>query len=344
MKIYKGFASDNNAAVHPNILRAMSEVNQGHAIAYGDDPYSHQAIQTLKKHFGEDITAYFVFTGTGANVLALNAATQSFHSVISAETAHIQVDECGAPEKFTGCKLLSVPSGNGKVTPENIKKHLHGFGFEHHSQPKVISITQSTELGTVYTPNEISEIAKLAHSYNMYLHLDGARIANAAASLDMPMVEFTKNVGVDILSLGGTKNGMMYGEAVVFFDQQLAENFKYFRKQAMQLASKMRYISAQFIELYDTDLWMQNAKHANKMAQLLASKVEEIPQIEITQQVQSNGVFAIVPEHIIEPLQQHSFFYTWDEFTHEVRWMTSWDTTEEEINQFTDKINELLKS
>ncbi len=338
MKVFKGFASDNNAAVHPAILEAMRTVNMGHAIAYGDDPYTEEAVATLKSHFGDNIEAYFVFTGTGANVLALNAATETFHSVISAETAHIQVDECGAPEKFIGCKLLSVPSQDGKIQVRDIKKHLHGFGFEHHSQPKVISISQTTELGTLYTPDEIKEIADLAHSYNMYLHVDGARIANAATALGLEMKDFTSEVGVDILSLGGTKNGMMYGEAVIFFEPELAANFKYYRKQSMQLASKMRYIAAQFSALYGTDLWKENAQHANKMALLMEKKLQTVQGVRITQKVEANGVFAIVPEHVIEKLQKDFFFYTWDESTNEVRWMTSWDTTEEEVLGFVEKL------
>jgi len=242
----RGFASDNNSGVHPEILKAIIEANEGHTVAYGDDIYTERAKQKFYEHFGNDIDIYFVFIGTAANVLGLNAATRSWNAIICAETAHINVDECGAPEKFNGFKLLSIETPNGKLTVDLIKKHMHGFGFEHHSQPKVISITQATEMGTVYTKEEIMALADFAHKNNMYLHMDGARIANAAVTLNMQFKEFTKDAGVDILSFGGTKNGMMYGEAILFLNKQLGEDFKYVRKQAMQLASKMRFISAQF--------------------------------------------------------------------------------------------------
>ena len=338
MKTFKGFASDNNASVHPEVISAIEHANIGHAIAYGDDPYTQHATELIRKELSPDAEVFFVFIGTAANTLGLKASTHSYHSIICAETAHIQVDECGAPEKFTGCKLLSVPSTDGKITPEAIQKYLHGFGFEHHSQPRVISITQCTELGTVYTPAEIRAIADLAHQHQMLLHMDGARIANAAVALGLPMRAFTAEAGVDILSLGGTKNGMMYGEAIVFFRKELAENFKYYRKQSMQLASKMRYISAQFIAMFSNDLWRRNAENANAMAALLHKKVAEIPEIQITQNVEANGVFAILPEKVIKPLQDDYFFYIWDESRHEVRWMASWDTTEDEIDHFVERI------
>lgn len=338
----KGFASDNNSGVHPKVFKAMQDANTGHVVGYGDDHFTQKAIGIFKENFGQDTEVFFVFNGTGANVLGLSTVTRSFHSVICAETAHIQEDECGAPEKFTGCKLLPVEPENGKITPELIKPHLKGFDFEHHSQPRVISISQVTEMGTVYQPDEIKSLANLAHENNMLLHMDGARIANAAISLNMSFREFTKDCGVDILSFGGTKNGMMMGEAVLFFNPELTGLTKYIRKQSMQLYSKMRFVGAQFVAYFENDLWKSTAAHANKMAKLLKNEVAKIKEINITQPVDANGIFAVVPRKIIEPLQERFFFYIWDETKPEVRWMTSFDTTEEEIFEFVGLIKELL--
>jgi threonine aldolase len=339
----KGFASDNNSGVHSTIFKAMEAANTGHVVGYGDDPFTQKAVKVFKEKFGENTEVFFVFNGTGANVLSLSTVTQSFNSVICAETAHIQEDECGAPEKFMGCKLLPVEPVNGKLTPETIQHHLTGFDFEHHSQPRVISISQVTEMGTVYQPKEIKALADLAHANKMLLHMDGARIANAAISLNLDFKEFTVDCGVDILSFGGTKNGMMMGEAVLFFNRELTLNTKYIRKQSMQLYSKMRFVGAQFLAYFENDLWKETATHANKMAKLLETKVAKIPEIKITQPVHANGIFAIVPREIIEPLQKRFFFYIWDDTKPEVRWMTSFDTTEEEIFEFVVMIKELLK-
>ena len=243
----RGFASDNNAGVHPEILEEIRSVNKGHVIGYGDDPYTEEARDLFCQHLGADTETFFVFTGTAANVLGITAVTRSWNSVIAAFTAHVEQDECGAPEKFSGCKVLTVDTPDGKINPEMLRKHMHGFDFEHHSQPKVVSITQATEMGTVYSPQEISELADYAHKRDMLIHMDGARIANAAVYLDLPFKAFTTEAGVDILSFGGTKNGMMFGEAVCFLTPGLSDNFKYIRKQGMQLASKMRFISAQYI-------------------------------------------------------------------------------------------------
>ncbi|MDD2278624.1 MAG: low specificity L-threonine aldolase [Bacteroidales bacterium] len=338
----RGFASDNNSGVHPNILEAMNSVNHGHTIAYGDDPYTEEATKVFKTLFGNHVEVFFVFIGSAANVLGIKAATQPYHAVITPDTAHINVDECGAPERFTGCKLLTVSTPDGKLTVDLVQKHMHGFGFQHHSQPKVISISQPTELGTLYTPDEVRTLANFAHQHNMYLHMDGARIANAAAALDKSFKEFTTDAGVDILSFGGTKNGMMYGEAVVFFNPDLAKEFMYTRKQGLQLASKMRYISAQFTAYLSNNQWHKTASHANRMAKILAAQLESVPQVKVTQPVQVNGVFAIIPKSIIEKLQAEYFFYTWDDEKSEVRWMTSWDTTEDDIKNFVAKIKELL--
>jgi len=339
----RGFASDNNAGVHPAMLEAMASVNDGHVIAYGDDPYTSKAVSSIQSQLGEDTGVFFVFIGTAANVLGLSSVTQSYHAVICPETAHINVDECGAPEKFTGCKLLASDTPDGKLTVEMIASHMHGIGFEHHVQPRVVSITQATEMGTVYTLDEIRSIADYTHEQGMLLHMDGARISNAVVSLDCDLYEMTGGAGVDVLSFGGTKNGMMYGEAVVFFNKALCEDFKYRRKQGMQLSSKMRYIAAQFSAFLENDLWKQNARHANLMAQKLYQAVKDIPGIRITQKVESNAVFAIIPEAAIEKLQEAYFFYVWDESTSEVRWMCSFDTTEEDIEGFALRLKSLLE-
>src|SRR5829696_8722857 len=249
----RSFASDNNAGVHPEMIDAIRAANDGHVVAYGDDPFTERAVKVFQKHFGKDIAVYFVFGGTGANVLGLNAMTDSYEAVICAETAHVNVDECGAPEKFTGCKLLALPTPDGKLRVEQIRPLLHGIGVEHHVQPGVITISQATEMGTVYTRKELKTLADFAHENGMLLHVDGARLANAAVSLNTTLKEITADAGVDVLSFGGTKNGMMYGEAVVFFDQKLAGDFKYIRKQGMHLPSKMRFISAQFEALLAGD-------------------------------------------------------------------------------------------
>ena len=338
----RGFASDNNAGVHPEILKAMAAVNDGHVIAYGDDPYTEKALEAIRKLFGEEAEIFFVFIGTAANVLGLSSVTQPYHAVICPDTAHIHVDECGAPEKFSGCKLLTCPAPDGKLTVDMIAGHMHGIGFEHHVQPKVVSITQATELGTVYTPDEIRKIADYTHQQGMFLHMDGARISNAAVSLDCSFRDMTVDAGVDVLSFGGTKNGMMYGEAVVFFHRELCSDFKYRRKQGMQLASKMRYIAAQFSAFLKDDLWRRNALHANLMAQKLYAAVLNIPGITVTQKVESNAVFATIPPEIIPALQKQFFFYEWDEERSEVRWMCSFDTTEEDIEAFATQLRKLV--
>lgn len=340
----RGFASDNNAGVHPRILEALATVNQGHVIAYGDDPTTLGTLDLMKRIFGSESESFFVFTGTAANVLGLASVTQPYHAVICPSTSHIHVDECGAPEKFTGCKLLAVDTPDGKLSVEMIESQMHGIGFEHHVQPRVVSITQSTEMGTLYTGDEIRAIADFAHARGMVLHMDGARISNAAAALECGFSDITGEAGVDVLSFGGTKNGMMYGEAVVFFDRAVAEGFRYRRKQGMQLASKMRYIAAQFEVYLQNELWRKNALHANRMARKLYDAVKEIPGVEVTQKVEANGVFARIPAQIIPVLQEHYFFYVWDETTSEVRWMCSYDTTEEDIDGFASLIRSLLGS
>ena len=305
------------------------------------DPYTGEAESDIREFFGEEAGVFFVFIGTAANVLGLSSLTQPYHAVICPDTAHIHVDECGAPEKFSGCKLLTCDTPDGKLTVDMIAGHMHGIGFEHHVQPRVVSITQATELGTVYTIDEIRKIAEYTHQHDMLLHMDGARISNAAVSLSCSFREMTTDAGVDVLSFGGTKNGMMYGEAVVFFNKELCRDFKFRRKQGMQLASKMRYIAAQFSAFLDDDLWFSNAQHANLMAQKLHTAVKDIPGVKITRMVDSNAVFAIIPRKIIPELQEQFFFYVWDEESSEVRWMCSFDTTEEDIDAFASLLREL---
>ena len=253
----------------------MREANRGHAVGYGDDPYTASVVQKFKQHFGSDIEVFFVFNGTAANCLGLKALTSTYHAVICGEAAHIYTDECGRPEKFTGCKLLPVPVTNGKLTIESVSHAYHGIDDPHHVQPRVISITQATEVGTVYQPGEIKALARFAHQRGMFLHMDGARIANAAASLGQTLRQATRDLGVDVLSFGGTKNGALGAEAVVFFDKKLGHDFLYLRKQGMQLASKMRFISAQFDALFTGDLWLKSARHANRMARLLQKELRE---------------------------------------------------------------------
>lgn len=340
----RGFASDNNAGVHPDIMQALVDVNTGHCLAYGDDPWTEKAIKKIKTLFNKDISVYFVFNGTAANVLGIDAGVKSYNAVICPETAHINVDECGAVEKLTGCKLLAVDTNTGKISIPQIMTQMKGIGFEHHVQPKIISLSQPTELGTVYSGDELKDICNFAHKNDMYVHMDGARISNAVVSLNCDINRITSDAGIDILSFGGTKNGMMYGEAVIFFNKILAADFKYSRKQAMQLASKMRYISAQFYAFLENDLWLKNAMNANQMAKLLHDKIAGLKGVKITRETQSNGVFAIIPPEIIPELQKEFYFYIWDESVSEVRWMTSYDTQESDIDRFVERLTNLLKN
>lgn len=338
----KTFASDNYSGVHPEIFEALQKANAGHAGSYGNDDFTRRAVQKFKDLFGQQAEVFFVYNGTGANVLGLTALTRSYHSVLCAAGAHINVDESTAPEKFTGCKLVTISTDDGKLYPDQIAAKIQRVGDPHHPQAKVIAISQATEYGTVYSVDEIKAISELARKHNFYLHMDGSRIANAAVHLGKDFRSFTADAGVDILSFGGTKNGMMFGEAIVIFNPALAGDFVYLRKQAMQLHSKMRFISAQFEALLSNDLWQRNARHTNTMAKLLAEEVGNIPGVKITQQVQANGVFAILPPAVIPRLQEKSFFYTWNEAINEVRWMCAWDTTEEEVKTFARELRRLL--
>ena len=339
----RSFASDNNAGVHPEVLAAITSANEGHVVGYGDDPYTESAKKKFEEHFGTGLDVYFTFNGTGANVLGLQALTRPYNAILCSDYAHICVDECGAPEKHTGCKLIPLPHQDGKITVDAVKHAYHGIGDQHHVQAKVVSITQSTEMGTVYTPEEIQALARFAHERDMFLHMDGARIANAAASLRQTLRQATRDLGVDVLSFGGTKNGMMGGEAVVFFDKALSADFLYLRKQGMQLASKMRFIAIQFEALLTNDLWRRSAEHANQMARVLEVEVRKIPQVRIAWPVEANGVFAQIPSYAVEKIKERYFFYPWVEEQCIVRWMCSFDTTEKDIKDFAQVVAESVK-
>ena len=341
----KSFASDNYSGVHNKIMEALSECNIGHAKAYGEDEYTRKAIKKFKKIFGLDIYVDFVYNGTGANTVALDAMTESFQAVICPEQAHINTYEVGAPTKFTGCPMVPIKASDvgGKLKVDRVRDYLElSMGSMHHSQPRVISITQPTEIGSVYSVEEIREIADFAHKNGLLLHMDGARIFNATEALGVGLKEMTKDLGVDVLSFGGTKNGMMFGEAVVFFNTELSRNFSYRKKQCTQLNSKMRYVSAQFIALLEGGLGFENARQSNRMAKLLVESVEDIPGVEITNEVEANTVYAILPKEVIPILQEKYFFYVWDSVRSEVRWVTSFDISEEDVEDFAEQIRSVL--
>lgn len=337
----RSFGSDNHSGVHPEIMQFLTKANYDHVVAYGDDFWTEKANEQIKRHFGEEADPFFLFNGTGANVVALRAATSPFHAILAPQTAHIAVDECGAPTFMTGAALKEIQTLDGKLTPENIAPFLDHFGFEHHSQPKVVYISQCTELGTVYSIAEIRALADFLHTHDMFLHVDGARLANAAASLHCSFKEMIANSGVDILSFGGTKNGMMMGEAVISFRPEFSENLKYIRKQSTQLCSKMRFLSCQFIPYLENDLWLKNATHANQMAQQLKKGIVDVFDAEFTQEVQANILLFKMPRPVIERMLEKHFFYIWNEKTDEIRLVTSWDTTEEDIHHF---LNDLKKA
>jgi threonine aldolase len=339
--VSRGFASDNSATIHPEVLAAIEQANAGHAFGYGHDDYTQAVEARLTAAFGAD-RAFLVFNGTGANVLGLRAACRPWEAVICAQNAHLNTDECGAPEAIAGVKLLSVPAEQGKLTPELVRGAIAHVGDEHAVQARVVSISQSTELGTVYSLAEVQAIAELAHQHGLLVHMDGARLSNAAAALGVGLRE--ASAGVDVLSFGGTKNGLMVGEAVVFFDRELADGFLYLRKQSMQLASKMRFLAAQFDALLTDELWSRSAAHANQMAAALATAVDGLPGLTITRPVQANAVFAVIPPPATEALLAEFPFYVWDEATGEVRWMCSWDTTEADVSRFATAVAQALNS
>ncbi len=329
---WRGFASDNYAGVHPEVMEAIARANTGHQVAYGDDELTARLQEFARKEFGPRAEIFPVFNGTGANVVALQALTERWESVVCPATAHISADEGGAPEVMAGLKLWTVPTPDGKLTPELLDTEAWGFGFVHRSQPGVMSITQTSEYGTAYAREELQALADHAHELGLHVHVDGARLANAAATLGCTLAEAAN--GADIISLGGTKNGGMLSEAVVVVNPDAARGVDFLRKTSMQLSSKMRFISAQLLALFDGDLWHRNAMHANAMAQLLAERVGAIDGVTITQAVQANAVFATLPADVTSRLQAEHRFYTWNEATGEVRWMCSWDTTADDIETF----------
>ncbi len=333
MQPWRGFASDNYSGVHPEILEALTRVNSGHQVAYGDDSITAELNERMATLFGQQVGVYPVFNGTGANVVALSSILNQWEAVVCASTAHIHMDEGGAPEKVAGIKLWTVPGVNGKLTPDLIRSVAHDFDFVHYAQPGAVSIAQSTEMGTVYTVAEVTAISECAHELGLRVHMDGARIANAAVALGVPVADFTINAGVDILSFGGTKNGMLMGEVIVVFNPDVVRGIEYFRKSFMQLNSKMRFASAQMIALLSEDLWLKSAAHANAMAQKLKSAVDQIPGISIVVPTDANAVFARMPAEVVERLQIKWRFYTWDSPTL-ARWMCAWDTQESDVEAF----------
>ena len=340
------FASDNNAGVHPRVMEAIAAANHGHATAYGDDRWTRAAEQTLRDLFGRDVATFMVWGGTGANVMALATMLSPAGAVVCTDAAHINVDETGAPERVLGAKLIDVPHRDGRLQPEQLREFSHFTGVMHHVQPSVLSITQSTEWGTLYSADEIAALCDTAHSMGMKVHLDGARIANATSALGGTvdaLRSFTVDAGVDVISFGGAKNGMMHGEAVVYLDPELARSAPYVRKQVTQLPSKVRYISAQFVALLADGLWLENAAHANRMARLLHGRVAAIPGVHLPHAPAVNSLYPTLPADRIGALRDWSFFYDWDVHRHQVRWMTSWDTTESDIESFAAGVTHFLR-
>ena len=337
--MHRQFASDNYAGAHPDVLRAVADANTGHAVSYGDDEWTERTLARFRDEFG-DVEVAIVFNGTGANVTALSQMLAPHQAVICAESAHINVDEGGAPERFAGCKLIDLPTEQGKLDPAAVTERLTGIGDEHRVQPRVVSISQSTELGTVYSPQELAELAGCCHQNGLLLHVDGARIANAAAALGLGLREATGDLGVDALSFGGTKNGLLGAEAVVFFDPKLASGFRYTRKRAMQLASKMRFLAVQLEALLEDGLWQRNAAHANAMAARLASLVDGLPGLTIEYSVDANAVFARLPREAADRVLERHRFYFWNEEPCIARWMCSWDTTAADVDEFAASVRD----
>ena len=334
----KSYASDNWAGTCPEVMNALIDANTHYTPAYGEDKYTIEAEASFKKLFGKQCLVFFVYNGTAANILSLSSVSQSFNATICSTHAHVNVDECGGFENFSGAKLIDIPTANGKITPEMITPLIEAIRFPHQSVPNVISITQATEVGTIYTVQEIKELADFAHQHNLLLHVDGARIANAVVALNTDFKTMITDTGVDMLSFGGTKNGMMFGEAVVFLKPDLAKYFELYRKQGMQLHSKMRFISAQFIALLENDVWKHNAQHANAMTKYLAKELKSFSAIHFSQEVESNGIWAIIPKDLAQKMQDAHFFYPWDESKDEYRLMCSWDTTKQEIDAFIKQV------
>ncbi len=344
MTLPRAFASDNTAPAHPRVLEWLARVNHDAAPAYGADAWTAQALAWFRAQFGEDSTTLLLWNGTGANVVGLRALTRPYQGVICAETAHINVDEAGAPELLTGCKLIDLPTPAGKLVPQQLRDATRHLGNEHAVQPHVVAITQPTEYGTLYSRDELTDLCAVAHELGLRVHMDGARIANAAAALDVSLRAVTRDAGVDVLSFGATKNGAAGAEAVVVFDPAAAAELKFLRKQSAQLASKMRFLSAQFLALAEDDLWLANARQSNAMARRLADGVRGVPGVEVTQSVDANAVFAVLPSAVTIALQRTFHFYVWDDVTGEVRWMTNWATGEADVDEFVSAIRGTLSS
>jgi threonine aldolase len=330
----KGFLSDNSSSVHPKILDSLLRVNEGHVYPYGSDPVTIELEETIKIIFGKKAKTTVVLNGTGANIIALKSVTNSYQGVLSVDSAHINVDECGAFENLTGGKIITVPHENGKLNVRLLEEHLKVKGNMHHNQPSVISISQVTEYGSVYTKAELKAIADYAHDHDLYLHVDGARISNACVSLGISFKEMICDTGVDLLSFGGTKNGMMYGELIISFNPEIDEKLAYIRKQGMQLASKMRYVSAQFLEYLSNDLWKVNANKANEMTAVLYKSLKEFSEIQFMASVDANIIFAYLPPQWVEELSQKHHFYVMDSDQGLIRLVTSFDTEITEIEAF----------
>lgn len=338
----RSFASDNNSGVHPLVMEALNRANQNHAIGYGDDPWTEEAVRKMKEAFTPECEPLFVFNGTGSNAVSLQLATRPYNLILCAETAHIYVDECGAPARMTGCQIRTIATPDGKLTPELVRPYLKNFGEQHHSQPGAIYISQCSELGTIYTPEELKALTALAHQHGMYVHMDGARLANACVTLNLGFKELTVDCGIDILSFGGTKNGLMLGESVIIFNPDLKKEALYVRKQSAQLASKMRYLSCQFTAYLTDELWKKNATHANAMAQKLYEGLKVFPEIRFTQKMESNQLFLTMPRKAIDKLMETYFFYFWNEAENEIRFVTSFDTTEEDILSLLEAVKSSL--
>jgi len=329
------FASDNYAGVHPQVLAALAEANGGHQTSYGDDVYTERLREVARAHFGPDAAVYPVFGGTGANVVALQAMCRPWSSVLCSDWAHITTDEGGAPERVAGLKLVAIPTGvTATLDPDDVARRVVGIGDVHHAQPTVLSLTQSTELGTVYTPDELAALVEVAHRRGLSVHMDGARISNAAASLGLPLAALTTDVGVDVLSWGGTKNGLLGAEAVVALTPDAVAGVEFIRKTFMQLPSKMRFVSAQLLALYEGDLWLSSASHANAMARRLADALADVPGVALTRPVQANAVFARLDRAAADRLRARYAFYDWDADGGEVRWMCAFDTTADDVDAF----------
>lgn len=335
MQQTRTFASDNNSGAHPAALIAIADANEGHVHAYGEDPWTARGVRAVRSHVGDQADVFFVFNGTGANCSALGALLGHGDCVITPSTAHIATDECGAPERLTGCKVLTVPTEDGKLRPKDVEPLLGVIGVEHHAQPKVISISQVAETGKVYGVKQVRALADLAHEHGMYLHMDGARLANAAVALGAPIRAFTTDAGVDVLSFGGTKNGLVFGEAVCFLAPGMASRFPFERKSAGQLSSKMRYVGAQFAAVFGSSAWHEMATNANEKATRLAEGARAAG-IELVWEPQANEVFAYLPEAAMRRLMKVTDFYDWEQRgdRYVVRWVCSWDTTDEDVDRF----------